>query len=98
MFKNPLNTLKKEPVDIPKDSIIQPHHLPKDPSKFSQAIVKAKEVILNGGSKVDAAKTIYPLLENESKEVVHLAFIEGCGLTEKGAMTYRYNLLKLRKK
>lgn len=94
MFKNPLNTLKKEPIEIPKDSIIQSHHLPKDSAKFSQAIAQAKEVILGGGSKVDAAKTIYPLLENESKEVIHLAFIEGCGLTEKGAVTYRYNLLK----
>ena len=98
MFKNPLNTFKKDPIDIPKDSIIQSLHLPKDPSKFSQAIVKAKEIILGGGSKVDAAKAIYPLLENESKEVIHLAFIEGCGLTEKGAMTYRYNLLKRHKK
>lgn len=98
MFKNPLNTLKKDPIEIPKDSIIQPHHLPKDSTKFKQAIAQAKEVILGGGSKVDAAKTIYPLLENESKEVVHLAFIEGCGLTEKGAVTYRYNLLKHRKK
>lgn len=98
MFKNPLNALKKELIDIPKDSIIQTEHLPKDYANFSQAIAKAREVIVNGGSKVDAAKTIYPLLENESKEVVHLAFIEGCGLTEKGAVTYRYNLLKHRKK
>ena len=98
MFKNPLNTFKKDPIDISKDSIIQSLHLPKDPTKFSQAIVKAKEIILGGGSKVDAAKVIYPLLENESKEVIHLAFIEGCGLTEKGAMTYRYNLLKRHKK
>ncbi len=94
MFKNPLNVLKKEPIDIPKDSIIQTKHLPKDPAKFSEAIATAKEIIIGGGSKVDAARTIYPLLENESKEVVHLAFIEGCGLTEKGAITYRYNLIR----
>ncbi len=94
MFKNPLNALKKEPVDVPKDSIIQTEHLPKDSANFSQAIAKAKEIILGGGSKVDAARTIYPLLENESKEVIHLAFIEGCGLTVKGAITYRYNLIR----
>jgi alcohol dehydrogenase class IV len=94
MFKNPLNTLKKDPIEIPKDSLIQSNHLPQDSAKFKQAIAQAKEVILGGGSKVDAAKTIYPLLENESKEVIHLAFIEGCGLTEKGATTYRYNIIR----
>jgi hypothetical protein len=98
MFKNPLNSLKKDIVEIPKESIIETKHLPKDPAKFSQAISIAKEVIQDGGSKVDAAKTIYLMLENESKEVILLAFTEGCGLTEKGAMTYRYNLLRKNKK
>lgn len=98
MFKNPLNHLKKDPSEIPRDSIIKNEHLPKDSSRFTQAIQQAKDIIKNGGSKTDAAKSIYPLLENESKEVIHLAFIEGCGLTEKGAVTYRYNLIRKPKK
>lgn len=98
MFKNPLNNLLKNPLEIPKDSILKPINIPKDGLKFSQAISNAKEIIKNGGSKIDAAKSIYPLLENESKEVIHLAFMEGCGLTEKGAVTYRYNILRKSKK
>lgn len=71
---------------------------PKNTIGYSDAIKKAKQKIAEGGSKAEAAKLIFPLISNEDKEVIHLAFMEGCGLTEKGAVTYRYNLIRASKK
>ncbi|CAN6135212.1 hypothetical protein MCEKH37_01600 [Methylophilaceae bacterium] len=71
---------------------------PKNISNYTEAIKKAKQKISEGGSKAEAAKLIFPLISSEDKEVIHLAFTEGCGLTEKGAVTYRYNLIRTSKK
>lgn len=71
---------------------------PKNTTSYAEAIKKAKQIISEGGSKADAAKLIFPLISSEDKEVIHLAFMEGCGLTEKGAVTYRYNLIRASKK
>ncbi len=106
MFKNPLIQKKVEVFQtqeneqsISKSSVIKETHIPKNQTNFSNAINKAKELIRVGKSKVDVVREIYPLLQEEEKEVIHLAFIEGVGLTEKGAMTYRYNIIrKLKKK
>ncbi len=38
-----------------------------------------------------AAMKMFEMIRDESREVVVKAFIDGAGLTEKGAMTYYYN-------
>lgn len=72
--------------------------IPKNAASYAEAIKKAKQKIAEGGSKAEAAKLIFPLISSEDKEIIHLAFMEGCGLTEKGAVTYRYNLIRASKK
>lgn len=65
---------------------------PNNPKLYSLAIAKGKEVIASGGSKADAARAIYEMLIEESREVLILAFIEGATVTEKGSPTYFYNI------
>ena len=107
MFKTPLGLNKTAVEDkptpktdslIPKEMIIKDKDVPKDIKRFADAIKKAEEIIDNGGTKTEAAAVIYALISNEDKEVIHKAFIQGCKLTEKGAITYRYNLIRKAKK
>ncbi|WP_396190689.1 hypothetical protein [Flavobacterium sp.] len=95
MFKNPLI---KQPIEIPKEIEISKKALPKNPDNFKKAIELAKTMKANDKTKVDIARAIFPLIEAESKEVIHLALIQGCGLTQQGAVTYRYNLLRAKTK
>jgi hypothetical protein len=107
MFKTTLG-LNKTPIEdkpkpktddpIPKEMIVKDKNIPKDPIKFAQAINQAKQLIKDGKTKVETAKAVFPLICNEDKEVIHQVFMEGCGLTEKGSMTYRYNLIRDQKK
>jgi len=78
--------------------IVKDKNIPKDPINFAQAINQAKQLIKDGKTKVETAKAVFPLICNEDKEVIHQVFMEGCGLTEKGSMTYRYNLIRDQKK
>lgn len=98
--KTPIEDKPKPKTDdpIPKEMIVKDKNLPKDPIKFSQAITQAKQLIKDGKTKVETAKAVFPLICNEDKEVIHQVFMEGCGLTEKGAITYRYNLIRGHKK
>jgi len=91
MFKNPLI---KQPTEIPKEIEVNKKALPKNVENFKKAIELAKTLKASDKTKVDIARAIFPLIQSESKEVIHLAFIQGCGLTQQGAVTYRYNLLR----
>ena len=66
--------------------------VPTNQEQYALAIAKGLEVIASGGSKADAARAIYKVLLNESREVIVQAFIEGASLTEKGSPTYFYNV------
>ena len=66
--------------------------LPTNQEQYSTAIAKGLDVIAAGGSKADAARAIYELLLDESREVIVQSFIEGATVTEKGAPTYFYNV------
>jgi hypothetical protein len=55
------------------------------------AVTVGKEQIAAGATKAFAAWSMYESLNHLPREVVVKAFIEGAGLTEKGAMTYWYN-------
>lgn len=73
-----------------------PDLTPKQPDQVKKAIALGKEMAKDMASnpeitKASVALAMYPLLKDESREVIAAAFVEGAGLTEKGAMTYYYN-------
>lgn len=73
-----------------------PDLTPKQPDQVNKAIALGKDMIKDMVSnpeitKASIALAMYPLIQDESREVIAAAFIEGAGLTEKGAMTYFYN-------
>jgi hypothetical protein len=70
--------------------------IPKNADQVKQAIALGKDMLKEMASnpditKANIARAMYPLIQDESREVIAAAFIEGAGLTEKGAMTYYYN-------
>ncbi len=48
-------------------------------------------MIKDGKPKVEAATAMFQKLKGADRETVVAAFVEGAGLTEKGAVTYWYN-------
>lgn len=66
--------------------------VPLNQEQYSNAVTKGLEVIAAGGSKADAARAIYEMLLDESREVIVQAFIAGATVTEKGSPTYFYNV------
>jgi len=58
---------------------------------IKEAIAQGKAIIKDGKSKADAARAIYALIKDESKEIIVAVFVEGATLTPKGALTYWYN-------
>jgi hypothetical protein len=69
---------------------------PKSASEFpketiKQAIADGKAVLKEGKPKVEAAIAIFKKMKGADRETVVAAFVEGAGLTEKGALTYWYN-------
>lgn len=72
--------------------------IPVDQAKYDLAISKGLETIKSGGSKADAARAIFEMIRDESREVVIKAFIEGTTVTEKGSPTYFYNINRQFKK
>jgi hypothetical protein len=66
---------------------------PANPANFKKAISKGQELTKKGGvTKAEVARAIYDLVKDEERDVIAQVFIEGCGLTPKGAMTYVYNV------
>ena len=66
---------------------------------IKKAIAQGKELIKSGKSKADASRAIYDLVKDEEKEVILHVFQQGASLTEKGSLTYLYNIKrKLNKK
>ena len=64
-----------------------------------KAVSAGKEMAKKGDkTKADVARMIYDLLKGEDKEVILHAFVNGAGLTEKGAVTYLYNIKRKEKK
>jgi bisphosphoglycerate-independent phosphoglycerate mutase (AlkP superfamily) len=64
-----------------------------NPDNVKKAVSLGKELSKKGDmSKVDVAVKMYEFLKDEPREVVAQAFVDGAGLTPKGAMTYVYNV------
>lgn len=66
--------------------------VPTNQEQYSVAVAKGLEVIASGGSKADAARAIYEMIKDESRDVIVQAFMEGATVTEKGSPTYFYNV------
>ena len=68
-------------------------------ANIKKAIAQGKEMIKSGMSKADVSREIYDLVKDEEKEVIIQVFQQGANLTEKGSLTYLYNIKrKLNKK
>jgi len=68
-------------------------------ANIEKAIAQGKRLIKSGKSKADTSREIYSLVNNEDREVILHVFQQGASLTEKGSLTYLYNIKrKLEKK
>lgn len=66
--------------------------------QVKKSISIGQSIIAEGKTKVEAVRSMYPLIKDEPREVIWDAFIKGAGLTEKGAITYHYNMKRESKK
>ena len=66
---------------------------------IKKAIAQGKKLIKSGKSKAEVSREIYNLVNNEDRAVILHVFRQGAALTEKGSLTYLYNIKrKLEKK
>jgi len=66
---------------------------PVNAAEYKKAVALGKELAKKPDmTKAEIARQMYPLISDEDKKVIAQAFIEGAGCTEKGAMTYVYNV------
>lgn len=68
----------------------------KNPANVKQAVAIGQEMTTKAAddpeiTKAAIARAMYPLIQDEAREVIAQAFVDGAGLTPKGAMTYYYN-------
>lgn len=70
---------------------IEPKKIDMNTPAIKEAVAKGKALIKEGKTKADVAMVIYIALKTEDKDAVIAAFIQGAGLTDKGAVTYWYN-------
>ena len=72
---------------------------PVNPVEYKKAISLGKEMSKNpDNTKADVARKMFELIKDEKREVIAQAFVEGANLTEKGSMTYVYNIRRKMKK
>jgi len=68
-------------------------------ANIKKAIAQGKKLIKSGKSKADVSREIYNLIKTEDRAVILHVFQQGAALTEKGSLTYLYNIKrKLEKK
>ena len=86
-------TSESEPVEAPNKTPSKPA-APKAKSAASvkKAVALGKEMRKDAEvSKADIARKMYETISAESRDVIIQAFVDGAGLTPKGAQTYYYN-------
>ena len=71
---------------------VKPVIEPINPTRYRQAIVLGKAALASENSKAAAARVIFQELQDEPREVILMAFIEGANVTPKGSPTYFYNI------
>lgn len=67
---------------------------PQDLDTYLKALELGQSLISSGKTKVEATRAMYPLIKDESRDVICQAFVNGADLTERGAMTYFYNAVR----
>ena len=68
-------------------------------ANIKKAIAHGKKLIKAGKSKADTSREIHDLVKEEDREAILHVFRQGASLTEKGSLTYLYNVKrKLKKK
>ena len=81
------NTTPAAPAPGPKAPV-----KPTNPAAVRKAISLGKDMRKQPEtSKADIARKMFETLADEPREVVVQAFVDGAGLTPKGALTYFYN-------
>ena len=84
---------------VPTNETTTPKKPDLNKANIKKAIAQGKEMIKSGMSKADVSREIYDLVKDEEKEVILRVFQQGANLTEKGSLTYLYNIKrKLKKK
>ena len=71
---------------------------PTNPENVRKAVEIGQAAIQSQKTKADAVRMMFPVVFEEPQEVIWQAFIDGAGLTEKGAVTYLYNVRRAHKK
>jgi hypothetical protein len=61
-------------------------------ANIKKAIAQGKKLIRSGKSKADVSREIYDLVQNEDRAAILHVFRQGAALTEKGSLTYLYNI------
>ncbi len=84
----------KTETAFPLTDPTQPTPVPKDLDLYHQAIEAGRQTLVDERSKAAAARVIFKILANESRDVVLQAFIEGADITPKGSPTYYYNITR----
>jgi hypothetical protein len=70
----------------------QPVAKPTNPTAVRKAVALGKEMRKQPDiSKADIARKMFETIADEPREVIVQAFVDGAGLTLKGAQTYFYN-------
>jgi hypothetical protein len=65
---------------------------PTNPAAVKKAVALGKEIRKQPEkTKADAAREMYTLISGEPRDIIIQAFVDGVGLTPKGAQTYFYN-------
>lgn len=89
---------KMETVSTTTQTPAQPPK-PVNPAVVKKAIALGKEICKQPAkTKADAARAMFELIPVKPREIVVQAFIDGAGLTAKGAQTYFYNCKRKAKK
>ncbi len=84
----------KTETALPTPDVTEPTPFPKDLDLYRQAVEAGRQTLVDERSKAAAARVIFKILANESRDVVLQAFIEGADITPKGSPTYYYNITR----
>ena len=72
---------------------------PKDITNYKKSVLLGKELSKTTDiTKVEVARKMFEIIQDEDREIIAKAFVEGANLTTKGAMTYVYNIQRKMKK
>ncbi len=72
---------------------------PNNAANYKKAVTLGKEMSKTPEiTKAEVARKMFELIQDEPRDVIAQAFVEGANLTPKGAMTYVYNIRRKMKK